>query len=263
MSVPYGVYIGRDVEVVVTAQHTIAFRRSDAGGFLESTLLDTASAECIGVCRTAPCCTEMRMPPQSWRYAFAAGRPIASDDEMRRLLGQPVLDLSPTDDGVEVRYRDGEAHVATLAETFAMADLVPPCPPANEHNVAQCLQSWTTCCDETVREGAFVGVTINTRKHMYIFEIMPGSIYCRAARWAVCDRGVVFNQNFRQRFEAYMIADNREAMNDLEYDVALFDADGCVWDDRSVYWSVSSVSGDEIVLHGCQGDTYRWKRPER
>lgn len=46
---------------------------------------------------------------------------------------------------------------------------------------------------------------------MYIFELTPDSIYCRAARFVATDRGVVFNQNFRQGFEAYMIKDNREA----------------------------------------------------
>lgn len=40
---------------------------------------------------------------------------------------------------------------------------------------------------------------------MYIFELTPDSIYCRAARFVATDRGVVFNQNFRQGFEAYMI----------------------------------------------------------
>jgi len=263
MSTPLGVYIGRDVEVVGTAKYTMAFRRSTNEGFLESLLLHTDSLDCIGVCRTAPCCTEMRVRPRTWRYAFDPDRPISSDDDMRRLLGQRVLDLSLTRRGLEVQYPDGESLVARQDETFSMDDIHPPCFPAKAINVAHCLQTWNMGCSDIVREGSFIGVTINTFKHMYIFEITPASIYCRAARYATCERGVVFNQNFRQRFEAYMIEDNREAMDALECDARLFDADSCVWDDRSVYWSVSSVHDDLITLHGCQGDTYEWKRPNR
>ena len=99
--------------------------------------------------------------------------------------------------------------------------------------------------------------------HLDVYKRQPDSIYCRAARFAATDRGVVFNQNFRQGFEAYMIKDNREAAMPLPVDESLFSAEACVWNNRSVYWSVFDYNEDEIVLHGCQGDLYHWKKPER
>lgn len=57
-----------------------------------------------------------------------------------------------------------------------------------------------------------IGVTVNTNRHMYIFELTRGSTYCRAARFVATNKGVVFDQNFRKGLEAYRIEDNREAM---------------------------------------------------
>ena len=96
---------------------------------------------------------------------------------------------------------------------------------------------------------------------MNIFEMTESSIYSRAARYKTCNKGVVFNQNFRQGLNAYMLPDNRMASEDLLVNENLFNTDACEWIERSVYWSVSSIEEDEINLHGCQGDMYKWKRP--
>ena len=74
---------------------------------------------------------------------------------------------------------------------------------------------------------------------------------------------MVFHQNFRQRFEAYMIEDNSEARLPLPIDDALFSSEACVWNSRSVYWSLAEFREDEITLHGCQGDIYHIQRPNR
>jgi hypothetical protein len=98
---------------------------------------------------------------------------------------------------------------------------------------------------------------------MYIFEMTKESVYCRAARYVTCDKGMVFDQNFRQGGEAYMIDDNRTAMEELDYDEQLFSSEACVWNGKSVYWSIASMTDTEIELHGCQGDIYREKMPDR
>jgi RNA polymerase sigma factor (sigma-70 family) len=33
--------------------------------------------------------------------------------------------------------------------------------------------------------------------------------------------------------------------------------------DNSIYWSVSSYTDNQILLNGCQGDTYQWNKPDR
>ena len=60
-----------------------------------------------------------------------------------------------------------------------------------------------------------------------------------------------------------MIKDNMEAHLPLSYDESLFSSDSCAWNDRSVYWSLDSYNDQEINLHGCQGDIYHWKKPNR
>jgi hypothetical protein len=60
-----------------------------------------------------------------------------------------------------------------------------------------------------------------------------------------------------------MIKDNMKASLPLSFDESLFSSDSCVWDDRSVYWSLSSYNETEITLHGCQDDIYYWKKPKR
>jgi hypothetical protein len=263
MSIPFGVYIGKDIEIVMTGKYIMAFRRSEKGQFLESSLLYSSTKSCIGICRTDPCCTEMRTPPETWKYAFNANNPILSDDKMKIFLDVQIFELSLTSIGLEVKYNDGEIFIAQQDEVFNMEDISPSCFSATENNIGECLQTWNMGVNDIIWNNSFVGVTINTSKHMYIFEITQNSIYCRAARYITCEHGVVFNQNFRQGLEAYMIADNRKANDKLEYDKSLFNAESCIWNDRSVYWSVSSVSDDLIILHGCQGDTYEWKKPDR
>ena len=31
--------------------------------------------------------------------------------------------------------------------------------------------------------------------------------------------------------------------------------------DGNIYWALASISEDKIILNGCQGDAYEWKKP--
>ena len=140
-------------------------------------------------------------------------------------------------------------------------------PDIAEGNIGECLKCWNMGLKEEIIDlngiSTFIGIIVNTEKHMYIFEITPGSIYCRAARYKTTDKGVVFNQNFRQGVEAYMIEDNNAARQPLSINESYFSTDSCIWNDRSVYWSVKSYNDNCITLNGCQGDTYQWYKPFR
>ena len=59
-----------------------------------------------------------------------------------------------------------------------------------------------------------------------------------------------------------MIKNNNDASLPLSIDESLFFSDSCIWNDRSVYWSLASYNDTEIILNGCQGDIYHWKKPE-
>ena len=97
-----------------------------------------------------------------------------------------------------------------------------PCPgrrPAEAGHLGECLREWNrgVIWEHIQIEGEDheIGCQINTDKHMLIFEISPRSVYCRAARFAAVNEGVVFDQNIRQGQASFMIPDNREAAQPL------------------------------------------------
>lgn len=269
-----GVLIGKDIEVVLTDRYEIAFRRSLTGEYLESVLIkidfqsEKVIRKCIGVCRTQPSTTlNEKTKPVNWLYAFNTGIDnLQNNETMVSLLNAEVFTYDTKDNKTFMfKFYDGQVYTAICHETFTTEELHPECVSPSEASIGICLQNWNIGCRDLLftidGKETFIGVTINTRKHMYIFEMTPKSIYCRAARYYTCNKGVVFNQNFRQGVEAYMLKDNSMVMEDLVIDESLFNSNACVWKDNSVYWSVSSVDDNVITLNGCQGDTYKWKRP--
>lgn len=286
-----GVYIGPDFEMVVTERYIITYRRDKKMDLLESRLYRKSNQTflCIGICQSSPMETEQFVPPLCWKTAFISDGeavckykvlksickvcrdcpPVYEDigsEQMKQFIGIPFdLDIQP--EKFTITFPDGAQYPFILDEEFTDETLHPNPPSICEDNIGECLRLWNMGVQEEylpVNGGSqFIGVTINTNKHMYIFELFEDSIYCRAARFVATNRGVIFNQNFRQGFEAYMIKDNMEAHLPLSYEESLFSSDSCLWNDRSVYWSLSSYNDQEIILHGCQGDIYHWKKPNR
>lgn len=274
--------------MVVTEEYIITFRRDIENDILESRLYKKRDANyhCIGICQSGPAETERHKPPKFWKTAFIYnGYPAAdcmilnqdakNSDETHEYttvkdkdIGQQIGSIFVTTvkgGQVIVKFQDGMDYPADLDESFTDESLCPEPPEIREENIGECLKLWNMGIREEIIDinniPTFIGITINTSRHMYIFEMTPDSIYCRAARFAATNKGVVFNQNFRQGGEAYMIEDNTEARLPLPFDESLFSNASCVWNERSVYWSVASYSDNEIMLHGCQGDIYRWKKP--
>lgn len=252
----------------------MAFRRSITGEYLESVLIKIDLQDgkpirkCIGACRTEPATTpDEKTKPVNWLYAFNNGIDILKNSEtVVSLLNTEVFTYNTKDNKTFMfNFYDGQVYNAICHETFTTEELCPERVSLSEASIGICLQNWNIGCSDSLfnidGKETFIGVTINTRKHMYIFEMTPTSIYCRAARYYTCNKGVVFNQNFRQGVEAYMVKDNSIAMKDLVIDESLFNPNACAWNDNSVYWSVSSVDDNVIALHGCQGDTYKWTKP--
>ncbi|MDR0443538.1 MAG: hypothetical protein LBH44_09045 [Treponema sp.] len=335
MTVPYGVYIGKDIEVVSAGQFVIVYRRYPDNQKLEA-LLFNRELECVGICRTMPGGikqivldlldkdissvvkqqddtltiifedksestivwsdiendllngkikrfslrdnstvvhyadgSERRFPASEgadFKYALLAND-FANDGEMKDLLGKQMLTIDVDGNkALQIMFNDNVSYAAEMHESFTMEDLMPPCPLPGEAGVGKCLQLWSVGYTEMTSEDRFDGLQVNTGKHMYIFQITQDLVYCRAARYMTCDKGVVFDQNFRQQIylqssDTSMIEDNRKAMDELNYDESLFNPDVCAWNNNSVYWSVSSVSDTLIKLHGCSGATYEWWKP--
>ena len=286
-----GVYIGKDIEIVITDQYVISYRRSTQADMLESRLFARNGNDfsCIGICQSSPTETEKYKLPQIWKTAFiyngTAKGEIKTyqknqmihcdtspkyvtdcDENMKSYLGT-TFTINDYENNIEIQFDDGIIYSAAYDEIFDDKTLLPDLPSICDNNIGECLRLWNAGLSEEFisidGKSTFIGVTINTNKHMYIFEMTSNSIYCRAARFVATNKGIVFNQNFRQGLEAYMIKDNSEAQLPLSFDEALFSSNSCIWNDRSVYWSLSSYNENEILLYGCQGDIYHFRKPKR
>ena len=97
--------------------------------------------------------------------------------------------------------------------------------------------------------------------------------YCIAARYATCDKGVVFAQNLRisemkgHHKQAYMVSDNMIPKEPVIVHHELFSPDGCQTAPEElggifagIYRSVKETSDDLVKLYGCEGDKYVWSR---
>lgn len=264
-----GVFIERDIEIIITDRYMIIYRRNNDEDFLESRLYKRENSNwcCIGICRSCPVCSVQRKPPEIWRHAFVYnGKIHSSDGDMKHMIGTAPVLIKQNENLLQINFEDSITYTAACDEVFLAETLSPAIPEITDDNIGDCLRLWNIGLKEEIIDlngvPTFIGITVNTEKHMYIFEMTPDSIYCRAARYTATNKGVVFNQNFRQGIEAYMVEDNNIAGQPLLINEEIFSTDSCIWNDRSVYWSVKSYDSNCVILNGCQGDMYQWHKPQ-
>jgi hypothetical protein len=152
---------------------------------------------------------------------------------------------------------------------------------ASTDNVGRCLSIWpmgTTVVRDSHSPVSFA-LMVNTPTHWCIYENWDSgegfSIYCRCARVATSNLGMVFVQNVKMSIseqkslhQCFMSEDNlRAAQASLEVDPSRFDSSDCAFigpegrEWGTIYWSVKHVTPDRITLHGCEGKEYVHKRP--
>ena len=141
-------------------------------------------------------------------------------------------------------------------------------PSLSSASITDCLKMWHMGTFLLYQEGPCL--QLNTSKHMYVFYVSKSQIYCRAARYATCEKGVVFSQNFRifqsgnGPKQTYMAEDNLIASRPIEIREDMFNPTECTFTNNNnlldIYWSVKFTSEDEITLNGCGGQDYYWYR---
>ena len=138
---------------------------------------------------------------------------------------------------------------------------------ANDSNtIADRLTEWrlgaTVGVDKKTKD---IVVEVNTPKNMFIYHILNGMYYLRAARIENVNEGTLFYQNIRlmknpntQERTVYFSANNqKEVLGNLEINMDGFKPDACYFDPNGgIYWSYTSHTPDQIILNGCAGDTY-------
>ena len=220
-----GIYIGTDLELVCTEGYLIAFRRNRGANFLESRLLKRTDnmVSCIGVCQSSPAEVQQFRPPRCWRTAFiyddkiSASCQIFQQGQELRYDRPPIYQtfpdaqigaylgssphLSIKDGMVLAEFGDGVLYSAVLDEVLTEDSFCPTQnPTASAERIGECLHLWSMGFQEEMAEingkPTFVGITLNTARHMYIFQITPDSLYCRAARYATRTKGWYSTKTF-------------------------------------------------------------------
>jgi hypothetical protein len=267
-----GIYTGNDIEAVILDEYSLVFLREQNGCIKAYLLATNDGFKCVGVCRTTKAKTiEYAMAMHTDR-AFSSGGEIASE------LGMTVASISMDESGYNFAFMNGVIYKTVKNKVIDDAYFNVECPDATADNIGLCLNNWHLGAhnilyrDKMGRE-LLIGVEINTKKHMYSFKITDYSIYCRAARYATFNAGVIFNCNFMLSASGsngkfiynpdtiYMIEDSTETEKDIKYDYNLLESDGCVFDQNIIYWPLSSFRRDEISLFGSGGGNYYWRKP--
>ncbi len=120
---------------------------------------------------------------------------------------------------------------------------------------------------------------LNTARYWHIFEIWRQksglSVYCRCARVAASNMGMVFAQNFRiivsagdAAAQSHMADDSASLLrNELPIDPKKFRPDSCSFvgprgiEWTEIYWSLKQFAQDYIILHGCDDKEYKYTKP--
>jgi len=267
MIVRPGIYIGKDIEIAVTEKYTLIFVAQK--GTLISFLAQSTNLECIHVVRTSQ---EGGSVKFEYLLTRQGGMNYVRGTDLLKYQGQPAAEMSWKDGSIEcaITFLDGIFH-ADVHEFLTLESLTPKMLPATEGTLAQCLNQWHLGMYEVVKtcwnQDFFKGIILNTPKHMYLYEAMEGDrIYIRAARYRCTDKGVAFNQNFRQFYVVgrqdsahHVIAkDNRIAMQELAVNEEYFHPHFCCLDENTFYWSIDSYDSGMIRLNGCGGESYHW-----
>lgn len=270
----YGVWIGSNIEFVRTSKFELFFRKIDDENIIETIFTrvindDGGIKECIGICKAK--IIEGSDDENGLKYKFAvrniedldSGEIKYNDDNLKDLLKNSMYTFeSMTNEGLKVKFYDGLDFELELDEEVNVCEEY-VAQSLDNSTISKCLVEWILGTFENKDNGKSMGFSINTKKHMYIFAVTEEFAYCRAARYATCDLGVVFAQNIRVSSitnECHMLSDNKKAMNKVEICENAFNINACAFNVDGIYWSVKKADNSVINLGGCGGDDYYWKQ---
>lgn len=180
-----------------------------------------------------------------------------------------IRGVIPTDFNIE-NLENGDISVngnlLVKAETFKMSQPYDMTEATDSTTLGERLTEWrlgsTIGVDSLTKD---IVVEVNTPRNMFIYYILNGMYYLRAARIENVNKGTLFYQNIRlmrnpntHENTVYFSSDNKaEVTTDLKINPDGFKPDLCYFDPKGgIYWSYTSHTRDQIILNGCAGDTY-------
>lgn len=229
-----GVWVGDDAELLMTDKVMMYFEKQPDGDVVAMVRVDSVAEDCARVSRDTIVRSSI---PEEFNIKYLTG-------------GE-----------VEVN-----GHKLTKAEDVRMCSPYDMSFAVDSSSIADRLTEW--------RMGVTVGydneskdivVEANTPSNMFIYYILNGMYYLRAARIKNVNEGTLFYQNIRvmknpntMENTLYFSPNNKEeVLNDLKINMDGFNPDACYFDPNGgIYWSYVSHTPDQIILNGCSGDTY-------
>lgn len=262
-----GVYIGSNIEIAVTKKYTLIFLASERT--LMTFLTRSSDGQCIHVVKTEQGQGHLKV---EYLLTRQGGMNYVKGKDLLKYRGQQVAELTWKEETLKCFFPLlGEEFTAKAAEYLTEEILVPKSMDATAENLAECLNQWHLGVYELAKiygdKSFFEGIILNTPGHMYIYKAREGGqIYVRAARYRCDSKGIAFNQNYRQFYEAahpesahhVIVTDNRISMEELEINSNYFVPNTCNLDRNTFYWSVRKYTRNLITLNGCNGEQYYW-----
>lgn len=260
----YGVWAGRDMELVITEELILIFERKDhliiASLFKQTQQnnLEYFQPKAIAIFDRETSRVGLKY------YDHISQKEEIFGVDLFRSISLESMKLSTLNEMIESLTKIESIPKDRLGEY----------PIAENNNIGDCLRAWTLGVSfyENEETPSF-SASIKTNKHSYTFSFNANAnnpmVYCRAARLSSNNNGSVFSQNIRmmknsREFTAYMAEDNlKMAGLELMIDDSQFQNNMCTFSEAGpIYWSLKEFTKDRIVLNGCGGDEYVHTRPE-
>ncbi len=266
--IPYGTYLGDKIQAVITKLYTIVFCIDDICAW--SYMLKTTDLSCVHIVRTK--LHSNSNISMDYLLTSQGGMNYVKGENFTELIGTPIFRITQKDNEYIWISTNGNKYVTTLYEHFENDYLTPRNINATQHNLSDCLKYWhlgVKILKTGSKNNIFLkGIEINTPKNMFLFRVGYNDIYIRSARYAVCNRGMVFQQNFRQ-FLNWNNCQHSTLTSFIDLnkplpapDMSLF-CNGCCTDhELNSYWPVNSFDKNHIYLNGCGGDIYSFINPD-
>lgn len=256
-----GSYIGKNFEAVVTNEYTIVFFSQDTS--LYSFLLLTEDLTCVHMVKTTQVLNNPNETKMDYMITMQGSMNYVKGENFIKYKDLPMFSVSLNNDVYVWTFIDNSRFESKQHEKFIDGYITPRNICADGKNLEECLRTWHLGVKKIYRYSKgiqfFNGLEVNTPKHMYLYDVSYSYVYTRAARYAVCNSGMIFNQNFRQFYNGSessihqnILEDNRIAEKDLIItNKGLFQQNACSVNGQDIYWSVRNYDKNAIYLNGC------------
>jgi hypothetical protein len=250
----YGVFTSLDLEIAQTKYWAICFSCNE-----DKTIISSRLYKGIDENKTLVAICERDLNKIKTIYAYEGIDNIKYSNDFEgvcNLLGKPFeYNISNLRQIEEIE----------LSEPYTM-------PTVDENGIENCLKQWRmgTFCNQT-HDGILFSMVTNQVEYVFSIQKENCNIYC-GATINVPYEGGMFGGNQYFRFRNY--SDNTEPYCRFEcnlgnsYDVPMVEkmvceSGKCISTSQGLYWPVKRYNSEEIVLSGCGGDEYIYKRNNR